>query len=72
MKSPPPQSFTDRLRRDSEMRTIGMGQMSEMAENEHHLRYAYDANALFSIDGERYRAQKLTARVMKEIVPIHY
>lgn len=32
----------------------------------------YDSRALFSIDGERYPAQKLQAKVIKSFLPIHF
>jgi diacylglycerol kinase family enzyme len=34
--------------------------------------YRYEENAFFSIDGERYPAQRLQGRVLKGALPIFY
>ena len=33
--------------------------------------YAYDNNAFYSIDGERYKSQKLSAKVLSKYLPIY-
>ena len=35
------------------------------------VQYGYDRNAMFSIDGERYPAQRLQGRVLKQAMPIY-
>ena len=35
------------------------------------INYIFDDNSFFSIDGERYRAQKMQGKVMKEALSIY-